>query len=80
MCIATGGEVKKPEVPGIQSKNVHFIRTYKDQTTIKEKSATAKSIVVVGASFIGHEAAASLAAKYGKEKEIHMICSSKVPF
>jgi hypothetical protein len=35
---------------------------------------------VVGASFIGHEAASSLASKYGKDKDIHVICNSDVPF
>lgn len=79
LCIATGSEVIKPEVQGIGSKNVHFLRTHQDQTDIKQKAANAKSIVVVGASFIGHESAASLAGKYGKEKDIHMICSGDGP-
>jgi hypothetical protein len=36
--------------------------------------------LVLGASFIGSEAAASLAGKYGKEKEIHLICGNDFPF
>lgn len=80
LCVATGSDVFKPPIPGIDSKNVHFVRTDKDQLAIKEKAASAKSIVVVGSSFIGSEAAASLAMKWGKEKEIHMICEHEVPF
>jgi apoptosis-inducing factor 3 len=80
LCLAPGSNAFKPPIPGIDSKNVHFVRTHKDQKDIKEKAATAKSIVILGASFIGSEAAASLAMKYGKEKEIHMICDTEVPF
>ncbi len=80
LCLAPGSDVFKPPVPGINSKNVHFVRTHKDQKDIKDKAAAAKSIVVVGSSFIGSESAASLAAKYGKEKQIHMLCEHEVPF
>jgi len=46
---------------------------------IKEEAAKAKRVVIVGAGFVGTEAAGSLISQY-KEMDLHLICSSDVPF
>ena len=42
LLIATGSNVIKPEIPGIDANGVHFVRTNVDQKNIKEKAASAK--------------------------------------
>lgn len=74
--IATGSTVRKPDIKGIDAKGVHIVRTNLDQTAIKEKSASAKKIVVIGGSFIGSESASCLA---HKEKEVHLVFESSYP-
>lgn len=81
LCVATGADAFKPPIPGLdKTKNVFTVRTNKDQLAIKEAAAKAKNIVVLGASFIGSEATASLAGEYAKTKSVSMICSDDVPF
>ena len=38
LVIATGGSARKPPIPGIDSKNVFFLRSAKDQESIKDKA------------------------------------------
>ncbi len=76
LLIATGSNVIKPDIPGVNANGVHFVRTNNDQKSIKEKAASAKQIVVVGGSFIGSEAASCIASK---EKEVHLICGNDYP-
>ena len=76
LLIATGSNVIKPRIPGIDSKGVYIVRTNVDQTNIKEAAKTSKKIVVIGASFIGSESASCLASK---EKEVHLICETEFP-
>jgi len=81
LCVATGAEPFKPPIPGLaEAKNVHYVRTHKDQLAIKEAAEKAKNIVVLGSSFIGSEAASSLVTKHGKDKTVTMICEHEVPF
>ena len=51
------------DIPGANSAAVHYLRTFADSKAIVARSAGAKSVVVVGASFIGLEVAASLRAR-----------------
>lgn len=76
LLIATGSNVVKPEIPGINANGVHFVRTNNDQKSIKEKATSATKIVVVGGSFIGSEAASCIASK---EKEVHLVCGTEYP-
>jgi NAD(P)H-nitrite reductase large subunit len=76
LLIATGSTVVKPDIPGINSKGVHAVRTNLDQTNIKEAAKTSKKIVVIGGSFIGSESASCLA---NKEREVHLIFSTEYP-
>jgi NADPH-dependent 2,4-dienoyl-CoA reductase/sulfur reductase-like enzyme len=60
LLVATGAEVVRLEVPGSDLPHVHTLRTFADSKAIIEDARTAKRAVVVGAGFIGLEAAASL--------------------
>ena len=60
LLLATGIEVVRLDVPGSDLPHVHTLRTLADGKAIALGAAKAKRAVVVGAGFIGLEAAASL--------------------
>ena len=60
LLIATGGSANRIDVPGAGLAGVHRLRTREDADTIRQATATAKRIVVIGGSFLGLEAAATL--------------------
>jgi apoptosis-inducing factor 3 len=60
LLLATGVEVVRLPVPGADLPHVHTLRTLADSKGIIADAAHAKRAVVVGAGFIGLEAAASL--------------------
>ncbi len=60
LLLATGVEVVRLDVPGSDLPHVHTLRTLADGKAIIRDARTAKRAVVVGAGFIGLEAAASL--------------------
>jgi len=60
LLLATGVEVVRLEVPGADLPHVHTLRTFADSKAIVADAGRAKRAVVVGAGFIGLEAAASL--------------------
>ena len=61
--VATGGVALRPPIPGIDLRNVFTLRTFDDADAIIASLDGATRAVVVGASFIGMEAAASLVAR-----------------
>ena len=60
LLIATGAEPNRLQVPGAETADVRYLRTFADSRAIVERAQSAKHVVVVGASFIGLEVAASL--------------------
>jgi NADPH-dependent 2,4-dienoyl-CoA reductase/sulfur reductase-like enzyme/nitrite reductase/ring-hydroxylating ferredoxin subunit len=62
LLIATGAEPVRLDIPG-PTDSLYYLRTFADSRAIIARTASAKHVVVVGASFIGLEVAASLRAR-----------------
>jgi apoptosis-inducing factor 3 len=77
LLVATGGEPRSLPVTGSDLRNVFMLRSYADSDTIIEASGEVKRAVVIGASFIGMETAASLRMR---ELEVTVVAPEKTPF
>jgi len=60
LLLATGAEPNRSRTPGLDRDNVFVLRTWADSDALISASKGARTVAVVGASFIGLEAAAAL--------------------
>lgn len=74
--IATGGTPFKPKIEGIDLPHVHVLRSFADCRSLISGLNGAKKVVIVGAGFIGLEAAAALKAR---QLDVTIVAPGRFP-
>ena len=64
LIVATGAQPRSVDLPGVDLPGVYTLRSFADAQELKQ-AAHGKHVIIVGTSFIGMEAAASLSADKG---------------
>jgi NADPH-dependent 2,4-dienoyl-CoA reductase/sulfur reductase-like enzyme/nitrite reductase/ring-hydroxylating ferredoxin subunit len=77
LLVATGGAPRQLNLPGSNLNNIFVLRSFADTDAIIEAAQKASRVVVIGASFIGMEAAASL---IERKLPVTIIAPDSVPF
>ena len=76
LVLATGAEPRRPDLPGFDRPEVHLLRTLADADAIVAAAKPGRRAAVIGASFIGLEAAASLTQR---EVAVHVVAPDDPP-
>lgn len=74
--LATGGDPVRPPIPGINKDHVFFLRSLQDCKRIIARTTWAQKVAIIGAGFIGLEAAAALRQR---NMEVHVVAPEEMP-
>lgn len=72
LALCTGSRPRLLDVPGSDQPGVHYLRTLADAEAVRRGLGSARRIVIIGAGFIGLEAAAILA---GGERSVTLLAA-----
>ena len=76
-CVATGSSPRTLDIEGSELPGIYSLRTWEDAEKIRKATKESKNVVVIGASFIGLEAAMVL----NKDQcKVTVIAPEEVPF
>ena len=76
LLLATGSQARRPPIPGVDARGVHFLRTVDDATALLGTLTKGSRLAVVGAGWIGLEVAASAR---GLGVEVTVVESARLP-
>jgi len=78
LLIASGSSPIVPRITGLEKRGVHFMGSISDTWRLRDAALSANNIVVIGAGFVGLEAAIALN-KLGKEVTVVEMLDRVVP-
>lgn len=76
LLIATGGIPRTPNIPGTDSAGLYLLRSLYDAEALSAALKTVESIIIIGAGFIGLEAAAAIKKR---DIDVHIVAPESLP-